>query len=197
MVEACADVPVDYFTYDESSNFDSLFRGLRGESNLSHGKTLNILIIEAHDEFKQFPDMYTQNATVKSVIQGDKSIVGSEITMAGYFGVREANQKNNYVFMGTMDRNVLIPGNEYAVFCEKVEISEYLDRPAYRSIILTLTCFNLTSNYSKIIDPDNLSYSEYADSEFFAADEKTLEIINDVRKQIFEEFNIPFPDYMT
>lgn len=191
IIIACENFPV-YSLNAETEDYgevllnseNDILEKLSGDSMLSHSE-VNVLIVRAKDDFTQYSQSYTQTAIVKEVVSGNNSITNQEILIANYFGITK-QENNQFIFWGTKGRNIMIPKNEYLIFCEKAEISDYETKPVYRILPTTFSCLNVSSDYSKIIDINNNVYKEYVGSEFLVNNEKTLNAVLKIKHDILD-----------
>lgn len=168
------------------SEKDNIIKKISGETILNHGE-VNIMVVRTQNNYSQLLQSYTQNAIIKEIISGDEKLKGNEITVVSYYGVFP-NDNNQFCFWGTRGRNIMIPDNDYLIFCEKVETSDYYSIPMYRILPTTFSCLNLNSDYSKIVDINNNYYKEYIGSEFFVNNKKTLDAVLEIKHEIIDSF---------
>ena len=192
-VNAALDVPVYVVEMEDGSNPESLLEGedyifqiLDGETPLHHSE-VNVLVVEAGIGFRQYIGSYTQNVTVKEVIQGDGDLEGKSILMANYFGAIP-DENGVLMFFSVRGRNIMVPGHRYLVFCEKTEISDYEDIPSYRIPPHHFCCLDLSSDHSAIADINDYTYRNYTGSEFCVIDQELLDVLLIIKHDILEKY---------
>lgn len=153
------------------------------DSILVHGE-LNIFVVTVKDYFKLYPSSYVQKAEITKVITGNDSMTDEEIMLSQTYGLYET--EDGTFVMGTRGRNFLKPNHSYLVFCEKCEISDYIDTPAYRTLHNTFSTIDLTEK--TVLAADGERYADFAECEFLVRNQNVADAINEVKNYIISEY---------
>ena len=162
---------------------ETILTKLSADSMLVHGE-YNVFVLTVKDHFRLYYNSYVQKAEVTEVITGNETMAGEEIMLAQTHGLYEG-EDGTYV-IGTRGRNFLQPGHSYLVFCEKCEISDYMNTPAFRTLFNQFSIVDLTDEAMTAADGEK--YSDFTDSEFFIRNQKVAEAVNEVKEYIISEY---------
>lgn len=136
------------------------------------------------DYFKLYPSSYVQKAEITKVITGNDSMTDEEIMLSQTYGLYET--EGGTFVMGTRGRNLLKPNHSYLVFCEKCEISDYINTPAYRALFNTFSTIDLTEK--TVLAADGERYADFAECEFIIRNQNVADAVNEVKKHIISEY---------
>lgn len=198
LVALAGDVPVYSFDLENENygeemlrDIDRIFEKLDGNTILTKSEP-QILVVTAGSYFRQNGSTYQHTANIDRVIQGDTQHCNQEIFLSLPYGVMPGADKDTFMFWGTKGQNVLIFDHQYLVFCEKNEVSDYLDKPAYRGLPMSFGYLDLTSNESKLVDLNDNRCENYIGSEFFVNRQETLDALLTIKSKIIERY---YPDF--
>jgi hypothetical protein len=165
---------------------EQLLASVAEDSLLYHSKR-QIFVVTPTEKIKDYLGSYEQTVTVKKVIEGDIKLENSEIRMACFGGLEIIDDE---IFMaGSYGNNIMLPENDYLIFCEKTEISEFMKKPLYRAIYGMASWLNLTSDYSKSIEyGETAMYRNYSNSEFIGSDQQILDYMILIKHEIINKY---------
>lgn len=194
LIEISKGYPVYSFNVEDENygdvmlqDVERIFEKLDGNSILTKSD-MNILVVTVGEYFSQNGSTYMQTAIVNETVKCNESILGKEIFISFPFGVMESETKEDYIFWGTKGHNILIPDHKYLVFCEKNEVSDFLEKPTYRGLPMSFGYIDLTSDFSAIVDLNDNEYKNYIGSEFFVNNQKTLDSLLIIKNKIIEKY---------
>ncbi len=154
-----------------------------------------VIVVTPNERIKQYYGSFMQEVIVKDVIEGDYSIIDKKINIAaiGGFDITDGT----ITMLSSYGNNIMLPGNDYLVFCEITEISDYMEIPLYRAMPSMLSWLNLNSDYSKSIESDSDAlYSEYINSEFLGCTQDALNAALKAKLEVIKEYLGDDYDYL-
>lgn len=162
---------------------ETIIDKLSADSMLVHGE-YNVFEVTVNDYFKLYPDSYVQKANVTKVIVGNNEMTGKEIVLSQIYGLYDT--EDGTFVIGTRGRNFLKPGYSYLVFCEKCEISDYLDTPSYRTLINQFSTVCLSEE--AMVAPNGAEYSDFTGCEFLIREQNVADAVENVKEYIVSNY---------
>lgn len=158
-----------------------------------------ILEVEATGEYKYVRGNLIQEVKVIKMIKGEnklnQNIENAYVIGSGTDQNIELNEAMvGYTFTGYI--NYMKKGNHYVVFAEQLKYSE--DDNSNIILVNTELCgmhyLNISNNNSYAYNTYNVFdlYGNVRDSEFFANDKESLDIMMNVKKDILNKLNIKY-----
>ncbi|MCR5742849.1 MAG: hypothetical protein K6F92_03850 [Lachnospiraceae bacterium] len=184
------------------SNKDKYKTGVSSEGLYVH-HDLQVFVVEkvdmtnANDEtIFQLPGEVAQDVKVVKVLQGD-NIEGEYINLYGIGGIL-IQYDNSIVNMGVNWKNVMLPGNQYLVFCECVENMQELENCCgyplkYRLIYSLFNQLNITRDMTQLLNEDG-TCSDWSNIEFFTYNSDTLDALLEIKREILKEYGLKVGD---
>jgi hypothetical protein len=155
--------------------------------SLSLHSPRQVIVVAPTENIKQYYGSFMQEVIVKDVIEGDDSIIDKKIHIAAIGGLDIID--GTITMLSSYGNNIMLPGNDYLVFCEIAETSDYMEIPLYRAMPSMLSWLNLNSDYSKSIESDSDAlYSEYNDSEFLGCTQVALDATLKAKSEVINEY---------
>lgn len=180
--------------FADSDEF-GIFQAEYAERRLEElSNTAFILRATPTDNIRQYNFTATQEVQITAVLKGDAAAGGLvELVYTGGGVYDQKYRATDY----TNDRpvysgfcNYMLPGNEYLVFVDALEINEFTDIKRYKIESPLFCVLNLTSDYSIPVDKpvSELAYNEFGESEFFCQSEKMLNRVLEIKHYIISRY---------
>lgn len=128
-----------------------------------------------------------QEITVNKILRGAEYVKEDETTIFyQYFGFQP--MEDGIQFLNTL--NIMYPEYEYLLFADSSPLNEYQKEKVFVLKSVYLGYVKITDEKTKILDADYKGYdfSELKEYEFFSTSEKVANVMNDIRKDILNEY---------
>ncbi len=159
---------------------------------------LKVLIVQVNDDsfLYQKINMLVQTAKVIKVLQGE-AIEGEYVDIYSMLGISFSNN-GEVINYGVSSKNIMLPGNQYLVFCEEVENMEELadyegNIYKYRQIYALYNQLNITRDMTSLL-ADTPNQTDWHDVEFFVYNQETLNALLDIKHEILSQYGIAVGD---
>ncbi len=154
--------------------------------------------IEEEETAFQRGSTIAQSVRVIKVLQGD-SIEGEYIELYSMFGL-SISEDGSVINMGSCWKNIMLPGNQYLVFCEAMENMEELEDYCgaalkYRTVYSLFNQLNITKDMTLLLNEDG-TCDNWKEIEFFAYNQTTLDALLEIKHEILDAYDLSVGDWL-